>query len=405
MTDCRKLTGTALWLLALPWMVAPALAGGPAYTPDLVPPNPVAGECYVRVKIPAQYERTTKSVITRDAHTVPHIQPAQFETRNQVVEVKEASIRYEVRQPTYKTVAETIVTRPAYHKLSVTPPRFQTRTETLQTSAPRLVWKKGNPAALAAQGYVIHSTADGGLAGRGYTSTQHYGAQGGTKCGPMCEIWCLVEERGETVTVQRKVMAEPGRIHRQAVPARTETIHKQVVADPGGVRKIPVPAQYRSIAVDRLISQGREASVTVPAEYKNIQTRQLVSDERYEWRRVICNNRTVATTQSMTQPVMTHPIATRHNPPADLSKKRYQGTMTLPTRTYGQTHSHTQSHQPSIRYHYEGQTQIHATTPQTDLAGRHETGRFRANNYGATVPAYVPPQPQPASQGPARIRR
>ncbi|GLQ20694.1 hypothetical protein ACFFUB_01410 [Algimonas porphyrae] len=413
MTDCRALAGTALWLLTLPLVASPALAGGPAYTPDLVPPNPVAGECYARVKIPARYQNATQKVLTRDAYSVPQIQPPKFETRSQAVMVREASVRYEVRQPTYETVTEQIVTRPAYDKLSVTTPRFQTRVETLQTSAPRLVWKRGNPAQLRAQGYIIHSTADAGIKGQGYRSTTQYGASGGTKCGPMCEIWCLVEEPGQSVTVKRQVMSEPGRIHRTRVPARTETIAKQVVTDPGGVRKIPVPAQYRSLHIDTLVHPGGESRVEVPAEFAQVQTRQLIEDERYEWRRVVCATRTMQA-PTVTVPTVKSPIVTRSHPPSNLHSSRYQGTMKIPTRhktyvtTSRTTHQSTTS-QPTVHrkmsgYHFDPATKSYnAASPST--ASGHETDRFRTNNYGASAPAYTPPRPDPVPVGPARLRR
>ncbi|MEM9600867.1 MAG: hypothetical protein AAF926_07585 [Pseudomonadota bacterium] len=427
MTDCRAFAGTALWCLAIPFAATPALAGGPAYTPDLVPPNPVAGECYARVKIPARYETATQTVVTREAHSIPQVQPPKFETQTQNVMVREASVRYEVRQPTYATVKEKIVTRPAFDKLSVTPPRFHTRTETLQTSAPRLVWKHGNPAQLRTQGYVIHSMADAGFKGQGYHSTQQYGATGGTKCGPICEIWCLVEEPGDSVTIERQVMTEPGRIHRTRVPARTETITKQVVKDPGGVRKIPVPAEYRAIHVDQLVHPGGETSVQVPAQYGHVQSRKLVQDERYEWRRVVCANRTV-TTSHVTRPSTAHVSTTqssttrssavpstgtthiirRSNPPSNLHPSRYQGTMKLPALTQTRTHQ-TSTYQgtmqvPQTTYQYDRTTQSYRSGSSAVASG-HETQRYRTDNYGASAPAYAPPPSEPAPVGPARIRR
>lgn len=260
----------------------------PAYTPDLLPANPNSGECYARVEIPAQYQHGSETVMTEEGYQTLQVLPPELATRQEDVLVKEASVRYQVRQPTYKSVSEQLLVRPSYDKLTVSAPQFSTVTETLQTSAPRLVWKRGNPGKLRAQGYVIHSTADGGRNGQGYSSTTQYGAQGGAQCGEMCEIWCLVEEPGQTASYTRKVMTNPGGVQRVTVPAKYQTITKQVVADPGGVTEIPVPAEYRSYTVEDVVREASGQYVEVPAKYGQVQTKTLVSPERYEWRRVLC---------------------------------------------------------------------------------------------------------------------
>lgn len=282
--------------------IAPLAAAGnygaPAYTPDMLPSNPNAGMCYARVEIPAEFTTTTEDVLVEEGYTTVEVSNPQLASRQEKVLVKEASVRYEVRQPRFKTVSEKIMTRPAYDKLTVTPPSFSHVTETMASSAPRLVWKKGNPGNLIRQGYKIHSTADAGQNGQGYSSTVQYGQTGGaTNCGPTCEIWCLVEEPGETVQFQRKVVSNPARVQRHSVPARYQTIMKQVVSDPGGVREVPVPARYQTVTVEDIVQPGGERQVTVPPKYGKVNKKQLVSAERYEWRQVACANGTTPTVQ------------------------------------------------------------------------------------------------------------
>ncbi|MGB3455126.1 MAG: hypothetical protein WBG08_10025 [Litorimonas sp.] len=290
MRHTRLILGTTA--LSLLWASGTAMAGSgplpPSYVPDLEPPNPVAGECYARVEIPARYETITENVLTREAHKRLSVQQPRLESRTERVMVKEPSVRFEVRQPTYGTVREQVMTRPAYEKLSVSEPTFQTVTETVQRGQSRLVWKRGNPAKLRAQGYIIHSTADAGRGGKGYSSTTHYGETGGQRCLDDCVIWCLVEQPGESVTVTRDVMTRPGQVHRTPVPPAFETITKQVVTDPGGVRKVPIPAEYRNVHVQVLTDAGGASHVEVPAQYGQVQGRRLVSEARYEWRRVVC---------------------------------------------------------------------------------------------------------------------
>jgi len=178
------LAGTALAPLAM--------AGGqghPGYTPDLLPANPNTGECYARVEVPAEYSTSSEQIMVEEGYAMTEVHQPTLAPRQENVMIKEASVRYQVRQPTYRSVTEQMMVRPAYDKLTVSAPQFSTVTETIQTSAPRLVWKRGNPGKLAAQGYTIHSTANGGS---GFGQSHRGGTsefRGATECGATCEIW------------------------------------------------------------------------------------------------------------------------------------------------------------------------------------------------------------------------
>ena len=260
------------------------------WEPDLVPSGAIAGECYARVRIPAQYSTTTQSVLVEESYSRLAVSQPQVTSHQEQVLTKEASIRYEVRQPVYETISEQVMIRPAYNKLSVTEPEFRRVTETIQTTASRLIWKRGNPGWLRAQGYIVHSTADDRVLGRSTVNgtSQFKNQFPATHCGPTCEIWCLVEEPGESVSFNRKVMTSPGEVKRIPVPAKYTTISKQVVVDPGGVREIPVKAEYKNITVEKIVGQGSQHMIDMPAKYGNIDKRTLVKSERYEWRRAVC---------------------------------------------------------------------------------------------------------------------
>ena len=275
--------------LLLSASIAPsAFAGNPAYEPSLVPSGAQAGQCYARVQIPAQYSTQRQNIVAEEGYNKLDVRQPRLASRQEQVEVKEASVRYEVRQPSFRTVTKQMMVRPSYDKLSVSAPQFRNVTETVQTAAPRTVWKRGNPGALTAQGYNVLSTAGAGQNGRGYSSTTNYGASGGTQCGSLCEIWCLVEEPGQSVSFNRRVMTSPGEVRRTNVPAKYRAITKQVVADPGGVREIPVPAQYSSVTVEDIVDPGGVRTVSIPPQYASVDQKTLISPERYEWRRVVC---------------------------------------------------------------------------------------------------------------------
>ena len=288
----RRVIATSLTAIVMGGAGA-AFAGGPTSFPSALPPVANPGECYAQVKIPAQYSTGSQTVTKADGFAALDVTEPQFQRRTETIMTKEPSTRYVVRQPSYRSVSERILTRPGHDILSVSDPQFSTVTETLQTSAPHLVWKRGNPGELQRQGYVIHSTADGrlrapagsgGYQGGSYATTQ----SGGDSCGPMCEIWCLVEEPGTSVTTSRRVLTAPPRVIRTPVAPQYKTILKQVVADPGGVEEIPVPAEYASVDVEDLVRPSEAYEVNIPPVMGQVQTKELVSPERYEWRRVLC---------------------------------------------------------------------------------------------------------------------
>ena len=273
-----------------------ALAGSshmPAL-PSLIPSNPEAGECYARVKVPARFESRSQNVMVQEGYTEYQVQQPHITSRAQEVMVKEPSVEYRVRQPRYTTVTEQMMVRPAYEKLKVTPPEFHTVTETVQVSGSRLIWKKGNPGKLAAEGYTIHSTADAGPGGHGYSSTTQFGAaqSDATHCGETCEIWCLVEEPGQSVSFNRKALARPSMVQRVPVEAKYQSITKQMLADPGGVEEIPIPAKYQTVMVEDVMPAYATGSIDVPPVFNDVAVDVAVEDERWEWRRVVCETGT-----------------------------------------------------------------------------------------------------------------
>ncbi|MCF6292827.1 MAG: peptidoglycan-binding protein, partial [Robiginitomaculum sp.] len=210
------------------------------------------------------------------------------------------------RQPRYKTVSEQVMTRPAYDKLSVSPPQFSTVTETIQTSAPRLIWKRGNPGRLRAQGYKIHGTADdrrrtgasGNNSSRG--NVTNFTAQlPATHCGPTCEIWCLVEEPGEVQNVTKRVQVRSESVREVAVPPVYRTVTREVMIDPGGVRKVPVAGRYGSISMQQLVQPARQMNNHIAPQRRAVTRKRQVSGESFAWIKVLCE--TNATAQAISE--------------------------------------------------------------------------------------------------------
>ena len=371
-----------------------AFAGNPTGFPSALPPVSNPGECYAQVKIPAQYTQGSQQVVTAEGYAKLDVTQAQFERREETVLTKEPSVRYVVRQPQYRSVTDRVLTRPGHDRLSVAPPQFSTVTEKLQTSAPHLVWKRGNPGDLRRQGYTIHSTADGrlrsssGYQGGSYANTQ----SGGDSCGPGCEIWCLVEEPATSVTTSRRVMSTPSRVIRTPVAPQYRSITKQVLSEAGGVEEIPIPAEYQTVTVEDLVRPAEAYETNVPAQYGNVSTKDLISPERYEWRRVVCRPGSGGGSVAG---------ALSGSTPSSYSTSSHSST-THSGATYGTTTHGGASHSGST---YSGSSHGSATTYGTstpewrDVTPDHSSSS-RTRHYGTEdYPAYR------QRRGPSRIRR
>lgn len=382
----KKIKVTALLLVTVS-TAGMAYAGNsasyPSYSPDLLPPSPTPGLCYARVEIPAQYTSTTERVMIEEGYTTTQAQQGQLVPSQERVMTKEPSIRFDVRQPSFRTVPQKVMVRPSYEKLFISKPKFDTVTETLNSAPPVLVWKRGNPGKLIAQGYKIHSTADGGAAGGGYSSVSDYtqSSNSASHCGDTCEIWCLVEEPSEAVTFNRRVMKAPGNIRRQSVPAKYQTVMKQVVADPGGVREIPVPAEYTMINVEKIANPGGVREVNVPPKFGQVAKKKLVSPARYEWRQVVCKpgTGTIRSSESYSQAVTPAIVTPLPSAPSYVSSS---STYTAPTYSAPVQASSSSYYDKKTGYYGDDVT---CSGHSCASAGDHGMFEGRSRTYGGPV--------------------
>lgn len=253
---------------------ATALSAG-AYAQDLspitnLPPSAQPGECFARIRTPAVVDQVPRDVIVQDAYETLDVRQAEFTNDTQEILIREAGVRYVVRQPRYETRTEQVMVRPAFERLTVNQPRFDNVTETITVGEPRLVWRPGR-----------------NLSGISRVDP-HTG-----------QIYCLVEEPGQTVSVSKRVLREPARVTATPVPPQFTTVTKQVLVDPGGVEEVPIPPEYRTLTVQRLARPAEAVPTMVPAQSRQIATNVVRAPERYEWVNVLCD--TNATPQAISQ--------------------------------------------------------------------------------------------------------
>lgn len=242
---------------AQPMAKAAARTGSPMAK---LPPAKV-GECYARMRVPAQYDLVEKPFKISEPYKRARIHQAEFASDLERVVMKDAHTTYVITKPRFETRREKLTVRPAHERLEVIPARFDYSPETVSVSEPRLVWKKG-----------------AGLSGISRTD-------------PMTgDTWCLVEEPGETLTLRQRVVTKPEQIRRVSVPEQVITVPRQVLVEPARVKEVKVPAQTRDFTVQRLVAPARADAYEVPAEMKPVTTKVLKQEERFEWVQVLCDS-------------------------------------------------------------------------------------------------------------------
>lgn len=248
-------------------MMAPMPMAVPSSTPIGDLPNARPGECYARVKIPAQYEMVPETVVTREGHQRTRVTEPRLNSRSEQVEVRPAHVTYKVIPPQYTPRQETVMVRPGYERLTVSPPQYKTVTETVQVSPPRLEWRPGS----SRNAIKHHKDA-------------HTGA-----------VYCLVEVPGETRTITRTILAQPEMVKPVAVPPEYRTLTMYDVI-PARVEEVPIPPKYASVIMHDLAEPAQRITEAVPPQTQTIEKKVLVSPERYEWVSVLCETNSDANT-------------------------------------------------------------------------------------------------------------
>ena len=258
MLRTKILTGAALSVA----MAAPALAGDVEWFPPDPPASAASGECYARVRIPAEYDSYSEQITVADGFESYEVSPPRLRPEVREYISREAGMRYIVHEPVYETITETVQIRPAYTEYVVRPAEHETVTETIMVREPRTVWRRGyEPGALSTR--VDEETG---------------------------EIWCLVEEPGEYRTVTRTIVTRPADVEEISYPAEYSTITREVLVQEARVEEVPIPAQYAEYRIEVL-----DQAATIDSYYSEERTDTITrytlrSNERYEWRLVDCDD-------------------------------------------------------------------------------------------------------------------
>jgi len=258
----KSLLATTLFAIALPAASMANPDHSPAGPPNTVlPTGAQAGQCFARRLVPATYRNVPMQIISQESVEGFEVTEPVFQARPQTVVTRDGYSRFEVTEPVFRNESSQIVTRPAYERLVATPAQVGTRSEVVVIREPRMVWRRGD----------------------NLSGVRRLDPNSG-------EIYCLVEERGVTQTVTRRVVTSPAVVSVVNVPAQIQTVTRQVLATPSQVREIRVPEQTQTVQVQELVSRASARKTVSPEATSTVNRQELVADERYEWVQVECDN-------------------------------------------------------------------------------------------------------------------
>jgi hypothetical protein len=199
-----------------------------------------------------------------------HYRPAQFETVNQEVLVREASEKMAVADAQYRMVEKRELVREASSRLQEIPAKYDWVENKAVGKPAHTVWKKGT-------GPIQRIDEATG------------------------EIMCLVE-----------------------VPATYKTIKKRVLTVPASMSTVAIPAEYKTVKVRELVSAASESKTTLRAQYRNVAVTRKTADATHVWHEVhdrtepattrtgakICLDQTAARYETIKKTVVTQPATT-----------------------------------------------------------------------------------------------
>jgi hypothetical protein len=279
---------------------------------SLIPPDAKPGECYARVVLPAQYETVEEKVMIKEASEEISIIPAEYGTAEEEIEVIPATKKLTPVPATYNEVTETIEVKPA----------IRTWKTSLKKKA--LPVSKTILAAAGAGGVDLNNSQPGDcykeyfvprkfkkitediLVRSEHNETEVIPAEfeivektivikPASK--EIIEVPAVYEETEEQVLVEaektvwkkgqnpaQKVSGATGEIMCLVkIPAKYKTIKKRVLKTPATTKIVEVAEETQVIEVKKLLTDTQIKNIPMPAVYETIEKTQLESEATFSW--------------------------------------------------------------------------------------------------------------------------
>ncbi len=253
------------------------------------PPNAKPGECYAKVVLPAEYETVEEKVLVKEASNKIEIIPAQYDTIGTEVEVVPEVHKLTPVDAVYEEISETVEVKPAYMVWRHAPE------ENATLVSPTIL------AAAKAAGVDINGTKPG-VCYREYYMPRKFVKE--------TEQIMVQEERNETKIIppqfedaEETITVKPASKKVVEVPAVYEEVEEKVLVSPErtmwkkGVNPaqtvsgatgdimclVKVPAKYKTIKKRVLKEPATTIVEEIPAETTTVQVKKLVEDSKAEF--------------------------------------------------------------------------------------------------------------------------
>lgn len=270
------------------------------------------GQCYAKVMLPAQYQSKEEKVLVREAAEKIETVPAKYDWVEQKVTVTPPETKLVPVPAVFKEVTEEVEVRPSQRRWLTSLDKKALPVSPVLMSA-------------AKAGGVRLNEAEPGMCFKEYYQEAQYKTEmqkvlikeASEQVETIPATYEVVEEKvlvkeasrklievpATYETLTEKVLIEPAKtIWKKGggviekidnttgevmclveVPAKYKTIEKQVVKAPATTREEVIPAVYETVKIRKLVTPAQEKRTRVPAEYKQVAKRIKVSDANFSW--------------------------------------------------------------------------------------------------------------------------
>ena len=276
------------------------------------PPNAKAGECYARVVLPAEYETVEEKVLIKEASEEINILPAEYGESEVEVEVVPATKKLVPVPASYKEVTETIEVKPAVRtwKTSLKKkahPISKTFLSAIETSGVNL--KYAEPGDCYKEYFVAakyKTISEDVLVRKEHNETsiikpEFEMVEKNMVIKPagkeIVEVPAVYEETEEQVLVEaektvwkkgqnpaQKVSGATGEIMCLVkIPAKYKTIKKRVLKEPATTKVLEVPAEMKVIKIKKLLADTQIQHTVKAALFETVDKVEQTSEARFDW--------------------------------------------------------------------------------------------------------------------------
>jgi len=278
----------------------------------LTPPDAKPGECYARVVLPAQYETIEDKVMVKEPSEEIKIIPAEYGTKEEEIEVTPSIKKLTPIPAIYKETTETIEVKPAMRiwKTSLNAKALPASTGLLKAAKEYGIDLLNTSSGECFKEYFVpqkfKTISEEVLVHNEYNETKVIPAEFETvektvvikpASKKVVEVPAVYEETEEKVLVEaektvwkkgqnpaQKVSGATGEIMCLVkIPAKYKTIKKRILKSPATTKVVDVPEETKIIKVKKLIVDTHIENTPMPALYKTIEKIQLESNATFSW--------------------------------------------------------------------------------------------------------------------------